>query len=123
MISRHRKRRTPNDRSKGGHGAVECSTIAHAIAILGGEAALAAWLQIPRAELRSMARHGAFDRGFFGQITLSLQNCGFTPAPALFGLRSWEPLIMPVKGTRCSKPKPSRRTVRKNRQSAVGCGR
>jgi hypothetical protein len=88
---------------------VEVSTIAEAIAILGGDAALAAWLQISRADLSRMRRENAFDRGFFGQITLSLQRCGRTPAPALFGLKSWEPLIMPA--PRRSKPRPARRVA------------
>jgi len=76
---------------------VEVATVARAISILGGEAALAAWLQIPRSELGRMRRAEAFNPGFFGQITLSLQSAGFKPAPALFGLESWEQLIMPSK--------------------------
>jgi len=74
---------------------VEVSTIADAIDVLGGEIALAAWLQIPRTELRRMRELQRFERGFFAQIFLSLQSAGFSATPALFGLSSWEPLIMP----------------------------
>jgi hypothetical protein len=38
---------------------------------------------------------GSVDRGFFAHFYFTLTALGHTPAPRLFGLRSWRSVTMP----------------------------
>jgi hypothetical protein len=42
-----------------------------------------------------MRRAGCVDRGFFAHFHLTLTALGHTPAPKLYGLKSWRAVTMP----------------------------
>jgi hypothetical protein len=42
-----------------------------------------------------MRHFGSVDRGFFAHFHLTLTALGHTPAPTLYGLKSWRSITMP----------------------------
>jgi hypothetical protein len=70
-------------------------TVDEAIELLGGDARVAKWLRIDPSELDRMRHFGCVDRGFFAHFHLTLTALGHTPAPQLFGVKSWRIVIMP----------------------------
>jgi hypothetical protein len=75
--------------------AVQIATVSDAVAIMGGDTHVARFLGVHRAEITRMRRGGAIDRGFFAQFFITLTRLGYEPAPALFGLRSWDTVTVP----------------------------
>ena len=70
-------------------------TFAEAIEFLGGNAAVAAWLGVPENHVATMKHRGRAPRGCMLQFYLTLRDRGAEPAPAVFGLETFDRLIMP----------------------------
>jgi hypothetical protein len=69
--------------------------VSQAIDLMGGEARVSRWLMVHRSELADMRRLNVVERGCFAQFFITLCRMGYTPAPRLFGLESWETVTMP----------------------------
>jgi hypothetical protein len=71
------------------------TTVDQALEALGGADRVATWLHVHPHEIEDMRRRGQVDRGFFAHFHLTLTALGHTPAPKLFGLKSWRAVTMP----------------------------
>ena len=71
------------------------TTVDQALEAMGGDDRVATWLHVPPSEIDGMRRRGHVDRGLFAHFYLTLTALGHTPAPKLFGLKSWRAVTMP----------------------------
>ncbi len=71
------------------------NTFAEAIEFLGGHAVVAAWLGTSERHIATMKHRGRAPRGFLLHFYLTLRSRGADPAPAVFGLESFDHVIMP----------------------------
>lgn len=70
-------------------------TTREAIRALGGRAKVAAWLKVSQSAISNWAIYGHIARGKELQVLLSLWARGHQVSPKLFGVSSWDELIMP----------------------------
>ena len=79
------------------HLSIKCATQTthRGRAPLGGADRVATWLHVHPHEIEDMRRRGQVDRGFFAHFHLTQTALGHTPAPKLFGLKSWRAVTMP----------------------------
>jgi hypothetical protein len=71
------------------------TTVDQALEAMGGDDRVAKWLRVHPSEIDRMRRAGCVDRGFFAHFHLMLTALGHTPAPKLYGLKSWRAVTMP----------------------------
>jgi hypothetical protein len=71
------------------------SSAREAIEVLGGHKAVAAWLGTSSDSVLMMRHRGYIARGYHLHFYLTLKERGFQMAPSLFGLDTFERLLMP----------------------------
>lgn len=71
-----------------------------ALEVLGGVEAVASWLGATSDALLMMRHRGYIARGYHLHFYLTLQSRGFEIAPELFGLTTFDRLIMPARTRR-----------------------
>lgn len=78
-----------------GHADANLRTVSEIIDRLGGEKGVAAWLRIPREDVRRWIALGEVGRGYALHVYVSLQATGYTANPMCFGVADWGDLIHP----------------------------
>lgn len=76
------------------------ATFAQAVDFLGGNIPVARWLETTPENVALMKSRGYAARGYHLHLYLTLRKRGATPAPAVFGLTTWDRVIMPRIRTR-----------------------
>ena len=71
------------------------ATIQEALDVLGGELAVADWLQTTKNNVIMMRIRNYVPRGYHLHFYMTLRERGYQPAPELFDLKSFDRLIMP----------------------------
>lgn len=87
-------------------------TLAEAIEFLGGNSRVAAWLDTTERHVATMKHRGRVPRGYLLHFYLTLQTWGADPAPAVFGLETFDHIVM-------AKPKATRSRSRGRRTVAL----
>lgn len=76
------------------------ATFSDAIEFLGGNGAVAEWLEIPDRHVAMMKSRGRPSRGFLLHFYLTLTHRGASVEPAALGLVSFDQLLMPLNKVR-----------------------
>lgn len=71
------------------------ATFSEAVDFLGGDTAVARWLETDQSHIATMKCRGQPARGVLLHFYLTLLDRGADPAPEVFGLKSFDRLIMP----------------------------
>lgn len=71
------------------------ATFREAVSFLGGAVPVAEWLNTTPNNIANMMCRNYAARGYHLHLYLTLRRRGAEPAPQVFGLKSWDRIIMP----------------------------
>lgn len=84
-------------------GMLYVSTPGEAIRALGGPTLVARWLKLSPSAVSTWITRDGVGRGYHLHVYLSLRRKGFRVAPQVFGIESWDEVLMPVPARKSSR--------------------